>query len=306
MIQHKFRGTGTALVTPFRRGKVDYEALEKIIEHNLEGGVDFLVSLGTTGEAVTLTTRECKEVLRFTLKINNGRVPVVAGLFGDNDTTRVTSRLADYDLEGFAAVMSSSPSYTKPSQEGIFQHYMKIAKASPLPVIIYNVPGRTASNVAADTTLRLANASEKFMAVKEASCDLNQITKIIKYRPEGFLVLSGDDPQTLAIIASGGDGVISVIANALPAEFSGMTRAALAGDFETARRLNLQLSDIHPWLYVDGNPAGIKTMLEIMGFCKNDMRLPLVPVRESTQQNLRKELEKAGVLTGTELSSEKK
>lgn len=294
----QFSGTGVALVTPFKRKKVDYAALEKIIEHTIAGGVDFLVSLGTTGEAVTLSTRECKEVLKFTLRTAKGRLPVVAGLFGENNTSRLVERVEDYDLEGFSAIMSSSPSYTKPTQEGIFQHYMKLAEASPLPIIIYNVPSRTACNVTAETTLRLAHANDKFIAVKEASGDLTQVMKIIKNKPDGFLVLSGDDVLTLPMIACGGDGVISVIANALPAPFASMVRAALDGNYPTAQRLNLELLDVHPWLYVDGNPAGIKTALEILGFSTNDVRLPLVPVRESTQQNLRKELEKISPVVG--------
>ncbi len=295
---NQFSGTGVALVTPFKRGKIDYESLEKIIRHAISGGVEFLVSLGTTGEAVTLSTRECKEVFRFTLDLAAGKVPVVAGLFGDNNTSRMLGRVSEYELEGFAAIMSSSPSYTKPTQEGIFQHYMKLAKASPLPIIIYNVPGRTASNVLPETTLRLAHASEKFIGVKEASGDLNQMQRILKHRPDGFLVLSGDDPLTLPLIGSGGDGVISVIANAFPRQFSDMVRAALAGDYPTARRLNNELLDIHPWLYVDGNPAGIKSALELLGLCKNDMRLPLVAMRESAYLNLKKEMEKVVKLPG--------
>ncbi len=285
----QFRGTGVALVTPFKRKKVDYPALENIIDHVINGGVDFIVSLGTTGEAVTLTNRECKEILRFTLEKVDGRVPVVAGLFGDNNTSRMVDRIDEYHLDGFSAIMSSSPNYVKPSQEGIYQHYMKLAEVSPLPIIIYNVPSRTGANVAADTTLRLAQSSEKFIAVKEASGDFAQIQRILKYKPNDFLVLSGDDPITLAMIGCGADGVISVIANALPEQFSSMVRAALNGDFETAQHLNLELLDIHPWLYVDANPCGIKTLMEFMNLCTNDVRLPLVPVRESTQQNLRKE-----------------
>jgi 4-hydroxy-tetrahydrodipicolinate synthase len=199
-------------------------------------------------------------------------------------------------LDGFSAIMSSSPSYVKPTQEGIYQHYMALEAASPLPIIIYNVPGRTASNVTAETTLRLARASKKFIAVKEASGQMDQIVSIIKHKPDGFLVLSGDDSLTLPIIACGGHGVISVIANALPEQFSGMVRAALKGDFDTARRLNLDLHDIHPLLYVDGNPAGIKAVLKIMGLCSADVRSPLVPVRESTQDRLKVELEKIAAL----------
>ena len=294
MKQQQLNGTGVALVTPYRQGKIDFDALERIIEHVISGGVDFIVSLGSTGEAIMLTTPECKEVFKFTLQKVGGRVPVVAGLFGANSTLHLLERLRNYapDLEGFAAIMSSSPSYVKPTQEGIFQHYMALEAASPLPIIIYNVPGRTASNVTADTTLRLARASSKFIAEKEASGQMDQIVSIIKHKPEGFTVLSGDDSLTLPIIACGGEGIISVIANALPEQFSGMVRAALSGDFDTARRINLDLHDIHPLLYVDGNPAGIKAVMNIMGLCTGEVRLPLVPVRKSTMERLKVELEK--------------
>lgn len=286
-------GTGVALVTPFRNGHVDFEALKNIIEYVIAGGVDFIVSLGSTGESVMLTTAECKEVFRFTREINRGRVPLVAGLFGANSTLHLLERLKVYDdLEGFSAIMSSNPSYVKPTQEGIFQHYMQLAAGSPLPIILYNVPGRTSSNMEAETTLRLARASSKFIAVKEASGKMDQITKIIKDRPAGFLVLSGDDSLTLPILANGGDGIISVIANALPRHFSNMVRSALAGDFATARQLNFDLLDIHPWLYKDSNPAGIKAALHILGFCENELRLPLLPVREKTYLQLKLELEK--------------
>ncbi|MCF8247585.1 MAG: 4-hydroxy-tetrahydrodipicolinate synthase [Saprospiraceae bacterium] len=292
MKQQQLKGTGVAIVTPYLRGKVDYDALEKIIEHVITGGVDFIVSLGSTGEAIMLTTPECKEVFKFTLQKIKGRVPVVAGLFGANSTLHLLERVRNYDLDGFAAIMSSSPSYVKPTQEGIFQHYMALEAASPLPIIIYNVPGRTASNVTADTTLRLARASSKFIAVKEASGNMEQAVSIIKHKPTGFTVLSGDDALTLPIIACGGSGVISVIANALPEQFGGMVRAALSGDFDTARRLNLDLHDIHPLLYVDGNPAGIKAVMNIMGLCTGEVRLPLVPARPSTAEQLKMELEK--------------
>lgn len=292
MQKQQFSGTGVALVTPYTKGKVDFEALERVIEHVIAGGVDFIVSLGSTGESVMLTTPECKEVFKFTLEKVNGRMPVVAGLFGANSTLHLLERLRNYDLEGFSAIMSSSPSYVKPTQEGIYQHYMALEAASPLPIIIYNVPGRTASNVTADTTLRLARASKKFIAVKEASGHMDQIVSIIKHRPEDFLVLSGDDTLTLPILACGGNGVISVIANALPEQFSGMVRAALGGDYDTARRLHLDLHDIHPLLYVDGNPAGVKALLNIMGICSGEVRSPLLPVQDSTYDRLKMELEK--------------
>lgn len=288
MNQLQLRGTGVALVTPFNKGKIDFDALKRIIEFNIQAGVDYLVSLGTTGESVTLSTTECREILDFTIKINAGRLPIIAGIFGGNDTHVLIERINNFNFEGIDAIMSSSPNYSKPSQEGIFQHYMAIAKASPLPIIIYNVPGRTASNIKATTLLRLANASKKFIAVKEASGDLAQIQQILKHRPDNFTVLSGDDPTALATIGCGGDGVISVIGNAFPKEFSTMVRSALNGDFKTAQQLNLSLFDIHQWLYLENNPAGIKAALAILGFCQNELRLPLVPISKENYQGLEK------------------
>ncbi len=289
----QFRGTGVALVTPFSKGQVDYADLERIIEYNINGGVDYLVSLGTTGEAVNLSEKECQKILRFTAKVANGRVPLVAGLFGDNNTFRLVNRLNKYDLEGYAAVMSASPHYVKPNQEGIFRHFMEVEKAAPLPIILYNVPGRTSSNMTATTTLRLAHASNKFIAIKEASGDIVQAAKIIKDRPDNFLVISGDDPTALGLIACGGDGVISVIANAFPTQFSEMIRAALNGDFARAAQLNLQLINVHDWLYVDGNPVGIKAALHILGYCNTDVRLPLAEMSESNFTQLKKEINNA-------------
>ena len=292
MKKQQFSGTGVALVTPFKNDKVDFDALEGIIEHVIGGGVDFLVSLGTTGEAITLTDRETREVLDFTLRINRGRLPIVAGVFGDNNTARLVDKVRHFNLEGFDAIMSSSPAYSKPNQEGIYQHYMALAAESPLPIIIYNVPSRTGRNMQADTILRLARSSDKFLAVKEAAGDMAQAMRLIKYCPEHFLILSGDDPLTLPIIACGGKGIISVIANAFPREFSGMTRAALQGDYDTARRLNNQLLDIHSWLYIDGNPSGVKGLMEYLGLCSKDVRLPMAPIGEANLKSLIREVEK--------------
>lgn len=292
MDQQKFSGTGVALVTPFLNGKIDFDALERVIEHVIQGGVDFLVSLGTTGEAITLSERECREVFDFTLRVNNGRLPVVAGMFGDNNTARLVEKVKGFNLEGFDAIMSSSPSYSKPSQEGIFLHFMELEKVSPLPIIIYNVPSRTGRNVQADTALRLANASKKFIAIKEAAGEMAQAMRLIKYRPDHLLVLSGDDPLTLPIIACGGHGVISVIANAMPREWSDMTRAALSGDLDTARRLNNLLLDIHPWLYIDGNPSGVKGLMDYMGLCSKEVRLPMAPISDANLKALVREGEK--------------
>ncbi len=290
-MENLLKGTGVALVTPFVNGEIDFDGLGRIIGHVIDGGVDFIVSLGTTGEATTLTPEECKDVFDFTKEKNNGRVPLVAGMFGGNWTGKVINRFAEYNLEGFDAVMSSSPAYIKPAQEGIFRHYMKIAEASPLPIIIYNVPSRTACNVTAETTLRLAHASDRFIAVKEASGNLVQAMKIMKDRPEGFLVLSGDDQLTLPLIGAGADGVISVIANAFPFEFSSLVRNALEGDYNAARHYNNLLLDVHPWLYADGNPPGIKAAMELLGLCRREVRLPQVPVSDATFNALKSELE---------------
>jgi 4-hydroxy-tetrahydrodipicolinate synthase len=293
MNQLMFNGTGVALVTPFDQHKgIDYAALERIIEHTISGGVDFIVSLGTTGEAITLSSQECREVLDFTIQTVNGRLPIVAGFFGSNYTERLLAAVRTYNFEGISAIMSSSPAYSKPSQEGIYQHYLALAEASPLPIIIYNVPSRTGSNVAAATTLRLAHASEKFIAVKEASGNLEQAMQILKGKPEHFQLWSGDDLLTLPLLSCGASGAISVIANALPQQFSGLVRAAMQGDYAQARRLNELLLDIHPWLYIDGNPAGIKGALALLGLCRQDLRIPLTPMQAEHFQSLEKELAK--------------
>ncbi len=296
MKQPTFNGTGVALVTPFRDGKIDFESLERLIEHVIAGGVDYLVSLGTTGEAVTLNRAECLQVLRFTIKVNAGRLPIVAGLFGSNYTAKIVDVLKDFDFDGIDGILSSSPSYNKPTQEGIFQHYMQMAKHSPRPIIIYNVPGRTASNVLPETIIRLAEASSSFVAVKEASGNIPQGMELINKRPQGFSVLSGDDPTAFSLIASGGQGVISVIANAFPAQFADMCRALRNDDLATARHLNQLLYRIHHWLYVDGNPAGIKSALEILGIIQtNEVRLPLVPMQARNFRSLKLELEKVRI-----------
>ncbi len=292
-----FEGTGVALVTPFRNGEIDFPALGGLIEYVIRGGVDYIVALGTTGEAITLSSEECRRVFDHILEKVNGRLPVIAGFFGSNHTGRLVKATRDYDLRGFSAIMASSPAYNKPPQEGIYRHYMALAEASPLPIIIYNVPGRTSSMVQAETILRLAESGKQFAAVKEASGDLTQAMTIAKYKPDTFTLLSGDDPLTLPLIACGARGVISVIANAFPALFSGMVRAALEGDFDLARELHLTLHDIHPWLYIDGNPAGIKATLHMLDLCHREVRLPLVELSEPHTQSLRKVLEESGLLT---------
>ena len=295
MRYQQFKGTGVALITPFLADTtIDWESLERCIEHVITGGVEYIVSLGTTGEAITLTSRECQQVFDFTVDKSKGRVPVVAGWFGANSTSHLLERLKNVDLRRAEAILASSPAYNKPSQEGIYLHYMEVQKASSVPVILYNVPSRTSSNVAPETIVRLSDASDKFVGIKEASGNLVQAQYIIKHRAsEDFLVLSGDDQITLGMIACGGDGVISVIANSHPAEFSGMVRAALKNNFAQARVLNNLLHDIHPLLYCEGNPVGIKAAMDIIGLCENYLRLPLTPMGKSNYDKLALEIQKA-------------
>lgn len=287
-----FKGTGVALITPFKKNlEVDFDSLGKIIDHCVQGGVENIISMGTTGESVTLSQTEKNEVLQFTIEKVGGRAQVIVGI-GGNDTAAVCSEMESLDTKGISAILSSSPAYNKPSQEGIYQHYMQLGKISPLPIIIYNVPGRTCSNITAETCLRLAHSSEVFAGVKEASGDLVQANKIIKDRPAHFLVLSGDDPLALALMGIGGDGVISVIANAFPFEFSEMIRASIHMDFSKARMYNDILLDLHKWLYIEGNPVGIKACCHILQLCENVLRLPLVPMSESNFHFLEKEVRK--------------
>ncbi len=288
-------GTGVALITPFKKNEIDFDSLAQLIHYVIDGGVDYIVSLGTTGEAITLSAEECIEVLQFTRTIVQERVPIVAGHFGGNFTEKLYDRIAHYDLTGIRAIMSSSPAYSKPAQEGIFRHYLRIADASPLPIIIYNVPGRTGSNVSPHTIVRLANANPKFVAVKEASGDVAQVMQILKNKPAHFQVISGDDVLTLPLIACGAVGVISVIANAWPYTFSSMVSAARAGNYLQARQLNDALLDIHPWLYIEGNPAGIKTALHLKGLCSNEMRIPLVPLSPNASASLQQAMANANM-----------
>ncbi len=288
----RFKGTGVALVTPFKNGAIDFPALQRIIEHTISGGVDYLVTLGSTGESATLSENESRQIIEFTAKVNNSRLPLVAGMFGHNNTSALIHHIKNFDFTGVDAILSSSPAYNKPTQEGIFQHYAAVADHCPLPIILYNVPGRTSSNILPQTVVRLARSNPKFIAVKEASGDIVQTSHIIKNAPDKFLVLSGDDPTTLACIACGGHGVISVIANALPHPFSSMVNHALNNDFTSASRLHLQLLDLHHWLYLEGNPAGVKAALEIQGFCSREVRLPLTPLSEKNMEGLKNEMAK--------------
>ncbi|MDQ3142966.1 MAG: 4-hydroxy-tetrahydrodipicolinate synthase [Bacteroidota bacterium] len=286
------RGTGVALITPFlKNSEIDFASLEKIIDHCIKGGVNYLVSMGTTGESVTLSPEERNEIIRFTIKICKDQIPVIAGLAGNN-TAELLKEFIQFDYTGISGILTSSPAYNKPSQEGIYQHYMALAEVSQADIIIYNVPGRTSSNILPETILRLAHASEKFSAVKEASADLTQATKIIKDKPSHFLVLSGDDPTALASIGIGGDGVISVIANIFPEAFSKLIRLALDGNFHDAIKLNNHLFDIHKWLYVEGNPTGVKAAAHILDLCENELRLPLVPMSKMNYEKLLLEMQK--------------
>lgn len=291
-----FRGLGVALITPFRsNGQIDYAGLEKLIDHQISGGVDYVVSMGTTGESVTLTKAEKHELLAQTIGFVRNRVPVVLGV-GGNNTAEVIDTLNAFDMDGVDAILSVSPYYNKPTQEGIYQHYKAIAQVALRPIILYNVPGRTGSNMTADTTLRLAKDFKNIIAIKEASANLDQMARILKHKPKDFMLISGDDALTLPIIAMGGVGVISVVGNALPREFSTLVNAALKGDLDTARREHLRLIEVIDLLFAEGNPGGIKEALKILGICGNAVRLPLVNVSEGTAKKLYQALADAEVV----------
>ncbi|MDF1698446.1 MAG: 4-hydroxy-tetrahydrodipicolinate synthase [Saprospiraceae bacterium] len=290
MKHSQFIGTGVAMITPFKNGAVDYQTIERIVEYLIEGGVNYIVALGSTGETATLNEEESRKVLDVVISAVNKRVPVVAGNFGGNNTLELCKKIEGYDFTGIDAILSSSPAYVKPSQEGIYKHFMEMEKVSPVPIILYNVPGRTRSNMEWYTTIRLAEASTKFIGVKEATGDLIQATRIINNKPEDFFVTSGDDEVALPMVACGGDGVISVIGNAFPKEFSGMIKAALKNDFVEARRLNKLTYDLHKWLYIEGNPVGIKSAMQLLGFGNNDVRLPLSNMSASNFLELEKAL----------------
>lgn len=275
MIQSKIKGVGVALITPFNNYDVDYDALARMIEHVITGGVDYIVALGSTAETATLSLRERHEVLRFIVERTAGRVPIVAGM-GGNDTHALVEQLKTFDLSGTVAILSVVPYYNKPSQEGIYRHFMSVAEASPVPVIIYNVPGRTGVNMTADTTLRLAHATEKIVAVKEASGNIEQMQQIIDSRPDNFLVLSGDDGLTVELIKRGGEGVISVAANAFVKDFCECVHAAMDGNIGAAEREIEHLTSPINLLFKEGNPTGAKAMCAAMGLTRDEVRQPLV------------------------------
>ena len=281
------KGTGVALVTPFKKDlSIDFDALSNIIEHVIAGGVEYVVALGTTGEAPNLSKDEKKQIYSFVSEKVNGRVKCISGI-GGNNTPEVVETIKAFDFSKYDAILSVSPYYNKPNQEGIYLHYMELAKASPKPIIIYNVPGRTGSTISAATTLRLANASDKFIATKEASGNPEQFMDILHQKPINFSVISGDDNLTVPFLAMGMSGVISVIGNAFPKDFSNMVRFGLKGDFDSARELHYKLYDAMKSIFLDGSPGGIKVILNELGLCENIVRLPLAPVNETVEAKLR-------------------
>ncbi len=286
MAHNIFRGLGIALITPFTQaGKVDYAALKRLIEYQLLHGADFFCILATTGETPCLSIDEKNEIKRFVVEHVKGQVPILMGC-GGNYTAAVVEELKQGDFTGISGVLSVCPYYNKPSQEGLYRHFKTIAAATELPVVLYNVPGRTGINLQPETTVRLANDCENIVAIKEASGHLEQVDEIIKNKPNDFDVLSGDDALAFPMIACGAVGVISVIGNALPKEFSRMIRLEFNGEFEAARIIHHQFTDLYNLLFVDGNPAGVKALLHEMGFIENVLRLPLVPTRLTTLQKI--------------------
>ena len=286
MKQNIFRGLGIALITPFtEQGEVDYEALQRLVEYQIENGADFLCILATTGETPCLSKEERLKIKDFIVNLVKGRLPVVVGC-GGNNTAAIVEELKTGDFKGIDGILSVCPYYNKPSQEGLYQHFKAIAGATKLPVILYNVPGRTGINMKPETTVRLAKDCQNIVAVKEASGNLEQVDEILKNKPDGFAVLSGDDSLTYPMIACGAEGVISVIGNALPKEFSRMIRLEQRGEFEAAVKIHHKFTDLYSLLFVDGNPAGVKALLHEMGFINNILRLPLVPTRVATVQKM--------------------
>jgi len=287
----KFHGTGVAMVTPFKAdGSVDYNGLKNLINYLIEGKVEYLVSLGTTGEASTLNKEEKKKIWEFTAEINNGRLPLVAGI-GGNDTASIVNDVRDFESLGYDAILSASPYYNKPTQEGIYQHYKAISENSLLPIILYNVPGRTGSNVSPETTCRLAHDLKNVIATKEASGSFDQFNQIMRDKPEDFLLISGDDPIAMPMISLGAVGVISVIGNALPKQLSNLVRLSLEGNFKAALPIHLSLIEFTRLMFAEGNPGGIKAALKSLDICDDNVRLPLVRVSDSTNQRIIAELQ---------------
>src|SRR5436189_4006947 len=286
-LRERFRGTGVAIVTPFNAdGSIDWPSFEKVINHIIDGKCEYLVVLGTTGESATIHGKEKQEVFSFVNKINAGRVALVAGI-GGNDTQEVIEGFKSFDLTGYEAILSVAPYYNKPNQEGLFQHYKALDAATPLPIIMYNVPSRTGMNVTADTQLRIARECKNIFATKEASGNFEQINQIIKYKPDEFMVISGDDPITLPMIACGAEGLISVVANAYPKDYSDMVRLCLAGKLNEAQKLHYKYTDIIASMFAEGSPSGVKAYLAEMGLCKNTFRLPVYKITDKLYQKIK-------------------
>ncbi len=290
MLAKDFRGTGVAIVTPFtKEGSIDWEALKRLIDFLSNGKVEYLVVMGTTGENVTITKEEKQEIFSYVARHNLSGLPLVAGI-GGNNTAEVLDGLRKTELSGYSAILSVSPYYNKPNQQGIFHHYKLISEHSQLPVIMYNVPGRTGMNVTAETTIRIANECPNIIATKEASGNFEQIMQIIKHKPAGFEVISGDDAITLPMVALGSIGVISVVANAYPAQFSEMVRRALTEDYPAARDLHYKFIDIIATLFEEGSPSGVKAYMSEMGICGNYFRLPVYPVSDKLMGRIRHQM----------------
>jgi len=287
----RFKGTGVAIVTPFKDdSSIDFSALGRVIDHVIEGGVNYIVAMGTTGEASTLTKDEKQAIISYVTEAIDSRIPLVIGI-GGNYTQEVINTIRELDLQGVDGILSVAPYYNKPSQRGLFEHFKAIATCSRLPVMIYNVPGRTSCNITSDTCLQLAHECENIVGVKEASGDISQIMRIIKGKPENFMVVSGDDALTIPIIAAGGSGVISVLANAYPEECSDLVNNALKGNFKAAREIHFRFMESIDLLFAEGNPSGIKAFMSVLNLCQNNLRLPLVPVNRNIYTRIQKFVE---------------
>jgi 4-hydroxy-tetrahydrodipicolinate synthase len=288
----KFSGTGVAMVTPFlQNGEIDFHGLEKTIEHLILGKVDYIVVLGTTAESATLSPLEKQQIFEFTAQKVNQRIPLVAGI-GGNNTADIVSAVSNFNIIGYDAILSVVPYYNKPTQEGIFQHYKAVAEAATLPIILYNVPGRTGVNMLVSTTLRLAKNVKNIIAIKEASGSFEIFNEIAANKPEGFELISGDDPVTLPMIAIGAIGIISVIGNAVPLQLSEMVRTCLKGDFKNAHSAHFSLLEFTKLCFLEGNPAGVKAGMKELGICEDHLRLPLVKVSDQTRLQIAKEIKK--------------
>jgi 4-hydroxy-tetrahydrodipicolinate synthase len=287
----KFKGTGVAIVTPFKNdSSIDFSALGRVIDHVIKGGINYIVVMGTTGESVTITKDEKQAIISFVLEAVDSRVPLMIGI-GGNNTQEAINSIRQTDLAGVDALLSVVPYYNKPTQRGLFQHFKAISTWSPVPVFMYNVPGRTGCNMSADTCLELAHNCENIAGIKEASGDLGQMMKIIKGKPENFGLISGDDMLTIPVIAAGGTGVISVLGNAFPAAVTELVNNALKGNFKLAREIQYRYIEMIELLFTEGNPAGIKAVLSVMNICHNYVRLPLVPVSRTTLTRIQKTVE---------------